>query len=51
MVGGGGGQMDLGFNPSSGCSGVIYLHYLAEPLIPYVKVGLITLYGMVVRIK
>lgn len=34
---------DLGFNPSSRYSGAIYLYNLAEPLIPYVKRGIITL--------
>lgn len=48
---GGGASKRSWFHRSSGCSGLIYLHYLAEPLTPYVKVGLITLYGMVLRIK
>lgn len=34
---------NLGFNPSSGYFGAIYLYNLAEPLIPSVKRGIITL--------
>lgn len=34
---------DLGFNPSLGVSRAIFLCNFAEPLIPYVDIGLITL--------